>query len=176
MDLHSNLNCLTTANSDANQKSQSGDIWLDTYSACGAAAMACFSKEILDVEPWCSTQASIALDGQHKILFADAKRILRCPSKTMLARVLHHGSTSSISLEGKSAKRILRCPSKPTNRTFANKVLLQHGPELLAPIIGWTVLKGLCHAMSHAYSRLWTQWLSQMSLYLGTAPRAPFDD
>lgn len=34
-----------------------------------------------------------ALDGQHKILFADLHSI------TMLAWVLHHGSTSSISFE-----------------------------------------------------------------------------
>ena len=94
-----NLNCLTTPISDANQKSQSRDIWLDTYSTCGVAAMACFSKEILDVEPWCSTQASIVI-------------------------------------ECKSAKRILCCPSK-ASKANGPLLILQHGPELLAPIIGW---------------------------------------
>lgn len=84
--------------SDANQKSQSRDIWLDTYSTCGVAAMACFSKEILDVEPWCSTQASIVI-------------------------------------ECKSAKRILCCPSK-ASKANGPLLILQHGPELLAPIIG----------------------------------------
>ena len=74
------------------------DIWLDTYSTCGVAAMACFSKEILDVEPWCSTQASIVI-------------------------------------ECKSAKRILCCPSK-ASKANGPLLILQHGPELLAPIIG----------------------------------------
>ena len=82
---HSWSLCTSTATSigwprpiaDANQKSQSGDIWLEMYSPCGAATMACFSRQMLDVPPWCNTQASIAKES------TSANRIFCCPSNAI---------------------------------------------------------------------------------------------